>query len=75
VRGESEKFIEVKTTGLGKQFPFYVTAIEVRCADECPEPFRLYLVFDYARSPRVYVVDGSLSRMCQLDPVAYLASF
>ena len=28
---ESEKLIEVKTTGLGKFFPFFVTVNEVRC--------------------------------------------
>src|SRR5206468_2320276 len=27
---DSERYIEVKTTGLGKHFPFYVTATEVR---------------------------------------------
>ena len=41
--------IEVKTTGLGKHFPFYVTANEVRCSEDCPDRFRLYRVFDFAR--------------------------
>ena len=48
---ESERLIEVKTTGLGKHFPFYVTANEVRCSEDCPERFRLYRVFDFARDP------------------------
>jgi hypothetical protein len=34
---EAEQFIEVKTTGLGKHFPFYVTANEVRCSEDCFE--------------------------------------
>lgn len=72
---ESERFIEVKTTGLGKHFPFYVTATEVRCSEDCPEQFRLYRVFDFAKSPRVYVLPGALSRECHLEPVAYRASF
>jgi hypothetical protein len=50
---DSERYIEVKTTGLGKHFPFYVTATEVRCSEDCPERFRLYRVFDFARRPRV----------------------
>ena len=41
---DSERFIEVKTTGLGKHFPFYVTANEVRCSEDCPDRFRLYRV-------------------------------
>jgi Domain of unknown function (DUF3883) len=30
---DSERMLEVKATGLGKFFPFYVTANEVRCLD------------------------------------------
>jgi hypothetical protein len=71
---EAEQFIEVKTMGLGKHFPFYVTANEVRCSEDCPERCRLYRVFDFARNPRVYVVTGALSRECRLDPVEYRAS-
>jgi Domain of unknown function (DUF3883) len=71
---ESERFIEVKTTGLGKHFPFYVSANEVRCSEDCPERFRPYRVFDFAREPRVYVVGGALSRECRLVPVEYRAS-
>jgi hypothetical protein len=71
---ETELFIEVKTTGLGKHFPFYVSANEVRCSEDCPERFRLYRVFDFARNPRVFVVTGSLSRECRLEPVSYRVS-
>ena len=66
--------LEVKTTGLGKYFPFYVTATEVRCSEDCPERFRLFRVFDFARNPRLYVVPGPLSRECRLEPVVYRAS-
>ena len=71
---DSEWWIEVKTTGLGKHFPFYVTANEVRCSEDCPERFRLYRVFDFAKEPRIYVVGGALSRGCRLEPVVYRAS-
>jgi Domain of unknown function (DUF3883) len=71
---ESEWWIEVKTTGLGKHFPFYVTANEVRCSEDRPERFRLYRVFDFSREPRVFVVGGALSRECQLVPMVYRAS-
>jgi hypothetical protein len=71
---DSEQFIEVKTTGLGKHFPFYVTANEMRCSEDRPGQFRLYRVFDFARNPRVYVVAGALSQGCRLEPVEYRAS-
>ena len=73
-RDDSEQFIEVKTTGPGKHFPFYVTANEVRCSEDRPGQFRLYRVFDFSRNPRVYVVAGALLRECRLEPVEYRAS-
>ena len=72
---ESERYIEVKTTGLGKHFPFYATATEVACSEDCSERFRLYRVFDFGRRPRVYVVSGTLRGSCTLEPVAYRVSF
>ena len=43
---DSERMLEVKATGLGKFFPFYVTANEVRCSDDIPEQYHLFRVFD-----------------------------
>jgi hypothetical protein len=37
--GEAERLIEVKTTGLGKFFPFYVTATELHCSEDVPDNF------------------------------------
>jgi hypothetical protein len=71
---EGERFIEVKTTGLGKHFPFYVTTNEVRCSEDCPERLRLYRVFDFARDPRVYIKRGALSQEFCLEPVEYSVS-
>jgi hypothetical protein len=71
---ESEKLIEVKTTGLGKSFPFYVTVNEVRCSEDMTEQFHLFRVFDFARTPRVYILTGSLSANCRLEPTLFLAT-
>jgi hypothetical protein len=72
---DSEQLIEVKTTGLGKHFPICETANEVRCSDDVPERFRLYRVFDFARHPRVYVIPGSLTEQCRLEPAVFCVSF
>jgi hypothetical protein len=71
---DSERFIEVKTTGLGKYFPFYVSENEVRCSEAEPGKYRLYRVFDFARAPRLYVLAGPLSAACRLTPVSYRAT-
>jgi hypothetical protein len=71
---DSEKLVEVKTTGLGKFFPFYVTANEVRCSEDQAGKFHLFRVFDFAQSPRVYVLSGSLRRTCRLEATAFRAT-
>jgi hypothetical protein len=70
---ESERLIEVKTTGLGKFFPFYVTINEVRCSEDMTVRFHLFRVFDFSRTPRVYILSGSLRENCQLDPMQFRA--
>jgi hypothetical protein len=70
---DSERMVEVKTTGLGKFFPFYVTGNEVRCSEDEPNQFHLFRVFDFGREPRLYILHGSLRQLCQLDPVLYRA--
>jgi hypothetical protein len=35
--------------------------------------YYLYRVFDLSRSPRLYVLSGSLLERCRLEPTQYLA--
>jgi hypothetical protein len=71
---DAQKLIEVKTTGLGKFFPFYVTANEVRCSEDMKDQFHLFRVFDFARVARVYILTGSLRDHCQLEPTTFRAT-
>lgn len=70
----SPRLIEVKTTGLGKYFPFNVTANEVRCSEARAQEFYLYRVFHFGRDPRLYMLAGELSASCHLDPIQFRAS-
>jgi hypothetical protein len=70
---DSERMLEVKTTGLGKFFPFYVTSNEVRCSEDVPQRYHLFRVFDFGREPRLYILHGSLRTLCQLEPVLFRA--
>ncbi len=70
---DSERMLEVKTTGLGKYFPFFVTANELNCSVDIPEQYHLYRVFDFGRDPRLFILHGALNELCQLDPVLYRA--
>ena len=69
----TERLIEVKTTGLGKFIPLYVTATEVRCSEDVAEQFHLYRVFDFGDAPLLYVLNGRLHEICRLEPMAYVA--
>jgi len=71
---DSERMLEVKATGLGKYFPFYITENEVRCSEDVPEQYQLFRVFDFGRTPRLFILNGSLRRLCRLDPILYRAS-
>jgi uncharacterized protein DUF3883 len=67
-QNELEKLIEVKTTGVGRFFPFYVNSNEVRCSEDMAEKYQLFWVVDLARTPRLYILTGSSKANCCLEP-------
>jgi hypothetical protein len=70
---DSPRYVEVKATGLGKHFPFYVTDLELRCSEDVGERFHLLRVFDLGREPKLYVLPASLRVSCELTPTVYQA--
>jgi hypothetical protein len=72
-RDESQRLIEVKTTSVGKCFPFLVTSNEVRVSEREPRSYHLYRVFEFVRDPKVYILKGPLSETCRLKPTQYSA--
>lgn len=71
VASGDDRLIEVKTTGLGKYFPFVVTTNEVQCSQHFDRVYSLYRVFDFSREPKLYMLDGSLTQTCALEPTQY----
>jgi hypothetical protein len=69
------RYIEVKTTGLAKAFPFVVTANEVSCSESLRGSYHLYRVFRFSRRPGLYVLSGALSDTCRLAPTQFRARF
>jgi hypothetical protein len=68
----SERLIEVKTTGFGKQTPFFVSRNELRVS-QAKSTYHLYRVFAYRSTPRIFVLRGALDRVCALEPTLYVA--
>jgi len=48
---DSERMVEVRATGLGGFFPYFVTANEVRCSDDIPDQYHLFRVFNMGKEP------------------------
>jgi hypothetical protein len=71
---ESERLVEVKTTAFGKYHPFLVTSNEVRCSEDMAQKYQLFRVFDFAKTPRVYILSGSLKDNCVLEARLYRAT-
>jgi len=68
----SPRLIEVKTTNYGIRTPFYITRWEVEVSDRNPTDWSLYRVHGFARDPRLYILDGSISKTATLEPKVYL---
>ena len=68
----SEHVIEVKTTNLGPQTPFYITRWEIDVSRDLAGQYSLYRVHGFARDPRIYVLDGSIEERARLEPKVFL---
>ncbi len=71
-RGE-ERLIEVKTTRASIWTPFYLTRNEVEVSNDRRDAFRLYRLHSFGPRTRIYMMAGSMSEQCALDPSVYLA--
>lgn len=73
-RGE-EHFIEVKTTNLGKLFPFIVTQNEIAFSESRPKQYRLVRLFHFARAAQYFALPGAVSKSCRLTARTFRAQF
>lgn len=69
-----EKFIEVKTTRRGPQWPMLISRNEVQFSQEESARFHLYRIFDFDQPRRgLYELPGSIEQSCTLRPAVYEA--
>lgn len=69
-----ERLVEVKTTKYGQETPFFVSRHELSVSDARFGQYRLYRVFQFKVSPRLYILAGALSKTCTLAPASYVAA-
>ena len=58
-----ERFIEVKTTSIGKETPFFISRNEVE------------FLFEFRKSPRLFDLSGPVERNCLLNPTSFVGRF
>lgn len=68
-----ERYIEVKTTRLGAETPFYITSTELGFAQLHPGRYALYRVYDVLRQPRFFTLEGELGNVLELTAITYRA--
>ncbi|WP_342612694.1 DUF3883 domain-containing protein [Burkholderia ambifaria] len=70
---ELSRFIEVKTTNGGSLTPFVISQNELDFSEEMGNAFYLYRIFDFSKSPRLFVLHGALSHSLHLEAIDYRA--
>ncbi|MBB5396705.1 DUF3883 domain-containing protein [Mucilaginibacter sp. AK015] len=70
-----DRYIEVKTTKLSRETPFFFTANELSFSIARQDSFHLYRVFDYSDRPRIFMLGGRYDHFCHIEPVQYLGRF
>lgn len=70
---EMTRFIEVKTTNGGSLTPFIISQNELEFSEETEDAFCLYRVFEFAKSPKLFIVRGALNHALHLEALDYRA--
>jgi hypothetical protein len=69
------RYIEVKTTNGAHTSAFIISRNELDFAQETGDAFHLYRVFQFRVEPKLYILQGDLSKQLHLEPIDYRASF
>jgi hypothetical protein len=71
----SDKYVEVKTTTLGKETPFFFSRNELLFSQEKSKKYHLYRLFNFESDAKLFIKNGSLSKICHSVPLSYKGHF
>lgn len=63
----------MKTTNGGSLTPFIISQNELEFSEEAEDAFCLYRVFEFSKSPRLFIVRGDLNQALHLEALDYRA--
>ncbi|MCY1535244.1 hypothetical protein D9M68_706390 [compost metagenome] len=72
---ERHRFIEVKTTNGGIATSFILSHNELEFSKDAEGQFYLYRVFQLSSDPKLFILQGDLSKQLYLKPLDFRASF
>jgi hypothetical protein len=74
-RSDKELYIEVKTTGFGKYTQFFISPNEVKFSQVRAAQYALYRVFNFRKTPKLFLLEGDITNHTHLAATNYRATF
>jgi hypothetical protein len=71
----TDKYIEVKTTKLGKETPFFFSRNELLFSQKHVADYHLFRLFNFDCKAKMFTKNGSLDAICHSTPVLYKGYF
>jgi len=70
-----DKYIEVKSTKLSKEAPFYFTRNELHFSAQHAQDYHLYRLFNLNEEAKMFIKKGDLGTICHAVPITYQGYF
>ena len=71
----TDKYIEVKTTRLGRDTPIFFSNSELQYSISNSDNFHLYRLFNFEKDTKMFLKNGALNKICNSVPIAYKGFF
>ncbi len=71
----TDKYIEVKTTRLGKETPFFFSSNELQFSLKKADHYHLYRLFNAENNAKLFQKNGALDSICKSVPTMYKGYF
>ncbi|OQA49323.1 MAG: hypothetical protein BWY47_00770 [Bacteroidetes bacterium ADurb.Bin302] len=71
----TDKYIEVKTTRLGKETPFFFSSNELQFSIKRASDYHLYRLFNAENDAKLFQKNGSLNSICKSVPTMFKGYF
>jgi len=71
----TDKYIEVKTTKLGKETPFFFSQNELQFSIEKSENYHLFRLFNFEEQAKMFIKNGNLNSICHSEPMTFKGFF